>query len=131
MRLPLAAVESNADERNERATELSFPWLAVWLVLIAATVVGLIVVGSYLGRPKHHPELYGDYRGGYARGFEMRAAGTAKPDCETGLSGPYASPTTWPAIQARGIYIVGCRRGAKGKPIGNYVHRVDNLINND
>lgn len=132
MRLPVAPLELKADRSREGPAKHTYPRIALSLLFTASLVVGLIAFADYVdNRPKHHPEYYGDYRGGYARGFEMRAAGDTNPQCETNLRGAYASPRTEPELRARGIYIVGCERGANGKPIGDYVDRVDFLINID
>jgi hypothetical protein len=130
LRLPVS-VEPKPDAREDASAEPTWTRMAMSLILITTLVAGILALGNYFDRPKHHPEFYGDYRGGYARGLELRATGHSFHDCEAGLREPYASPTTWPAIQAKGVYNVGCWRGAKGKPLGDYVRRVDYLINND
>jgi hypothetical protein len=130
MRLPVGLVELHADPPSDTQPQFSLRLQVLWLALVLSLVVGVIVLGSYLGRPKPHPEFYGDYRGGYARGLDLRAAGVVN-GCEVDLRGPYASPKTWPAIEAKGFYLMGCWRGAKGKPIGDYQHRVDDTVNFD
>jgi hypothetical protein len=130
MRLPMGQVELRADAQTESEPQFSL-WIQVlWLAVVLSLVVGVIALGSYLGRPKAHPEFYGDYRGGYARGLDLRAAGVVN-GCEVDLRRPYASPKKWPAIEAKGFYLMGCWRGAKGKPIGDYQQRIEFTINSD
>jgi hypothetical protein len=130
MRMPVGLVELHAVQPTESEKEISVWVQILWLVVVLALAAGAIAVRSYLGRPKPHPEFYGDFRGGYARGSELRAAGVAN-GCAADLRGPYASPQTWPAIEAKDFYPMGCWRGAKGKPIGDYQQRIDDLVNFD
>lgn len=130
MRLPAAEVEWR---REQDDSEVQSWWsILVVFAVIAAVIFGLITVGLYVEhRQRSHPQFYGDFRGGYSHGVDLKDSGHTRQECGQNLHGPYASQADHTERAAAWMFRSGCVRGFKGKRIGDVARRVNFLINGD